>query len=160
MAPMKQDLIVFDLDDTLSIVGDRANILDQEFPTAGEKWDAFFGACDQDAPNEPIIAILRDMAMESKYRIEIWTGRTDKYRVKTEAWLLEHVTFPPAYNGPPLNIPLRMRASDDFRHDLEVKGEWVEKYGKPWLVFDDRNSMVKHWRSLGIVCCQVKENDF
>ena len=155
MVPVKLDLVVFDLDDTLSIVGDRAKILDQDFPTEGEKWDTFFEACDQDAPNDPIIRVLIDMAFRSHVQVEIWTGRLESVRDKTERWLLEHV-FVEAH----LNIPLRMRGAGDFRHDVEVKANWVREYGKPWLVFDGRNSVVEWWRSQGIVCCQVKESDF
>ena len=43
---IKQDknlpLVVFDLDDTLAMIGERANILKQDFPTEAEKWDTFF----------------------------------------------------------------------------------------------------------------------
>ena len=58
------------------------------------------------------------------------------------------------------NIPLIMRQDDDFRHDTIVKGEWLEKRGKPALAFEDRNSMVTFYRDKGIRCLQVADGDF
>lgn len=149
-------LVVFDLDDTLSIVGDRADILKQDFPSEEEKWDTFFEACHQDKPNCPALLLLRMIAMSGDARVEIWTGRDELVRGKTEDWLSWHAPIDlKAYL-----IPVRMRERGDHRHDLEIKSEWTGKYGKPFIVFDDRNSMVQYWREQGILCCQVKESDF
>ena len=88
------------------------------------------------------------------HRIEIWTGRSEKVRKKTEDWL---ITFLPGY----INCKaLRMRGADDFRPDTEVKGDWIAQHGKPDLVFDDRNKVVEWWRCQGITCCQVKASDY
>ena len=150
-------LVVFDLDDTLSIIGERADILKQDFPTESEKWDTFFDSCDQDEPNRAVMATLDAFltAQPRIVRVEIWTARVESVRAKTEAWLAKHMVW-----YPDIPIPLRMRAIDDYRHDTEIKGEWIEQYGKPWFVFDDRNSVVKWWRGQGVVCMQVKDSDF
>lgn len=159
---MKQDknlpLVVFDLDDTLAMIGERANILKQDFPTEAEKWDTFFDACDQDEPNRAVMATLDAFltSIPRIVRVEIWTARIETVRVKTEAWLEDNMVWYP----PDIPIPLRMRAEGDFRNDTEIKGEWIQQYGKPWFVFDDRNKVVEWWREQGITCFQVKDSDF
>lgn len=147
--------IVFDLDDTLSDTSHRQHILNQEgFASESEKWNAFFDACDKDAPNKALIDLMQTLAI-SHHRIEIWTGRSDRVRTKTEAWLAKHVRTNIRYR--PI---IRMRKEGDYRHDTEVKADWIAEHGKPDLVFDDRNTVVKWWREQGVVCCQVKESDF
>lgn len=59
---------------------------------------------------------------------------------------------------------LFMRQEKDFRPDEVIKKELYETYIKPnynvVAVFDDRNKVVKMWRELGLMCCQVNEGDF
>lgn len=148
--------IVFDLDDTLADTSHRQHILDQNHETESDKWNTFFDACDKDSPVLALIEFIDELAYrlcKTDHRVEIWTGRSDSVRDKTEAWLQKHLE---CHNF----IPLRMRADGDFREDTEVKGDWIEQYGKPDLVFDDRNKVVKWWREQGVTCCQVKESDF
>lgn len=159
-------LVVFDLDDTLANAEHRAHILEQEFETEGEKWDTFFDACDRDAPVFPIIAIYNSLVASGHYRVEIWTGRSEKVRQKTEDWLSKFLFdwFPRTadfYEIQGYKPVLRMRPADDFRKDTEVKGEFLEQAGQtPFMAFDDRNVMVKWWRDQGVTCLQVKESDF
>ena len=150
-------LVVFDLDDTLSMIGDRADILKQDFGYESEKWDTFFDACDQDQPNRAVMATLDAFltCQPRLVRVEIWTARIETVRAKTEAWLAKHMVW-----YPDVPIPLRMRADGDYRHDTEIKGDWIRDYGKPWFVFDDRNKVVQWWREQGVICMQVKDSDF
>ena len=90
------------------------------------------------------------MVAISHHRVEIWTGRSDRVREKTETWLAKHTKTFNRYKP-----ELRMRKDGDFRPDTEVKAEWIKEYGKPDLVFDDRNKVVNWWREQGIVCCQI-----
>lgn len=125
--------IVFDLDDTIACTKHRQPILENADRSDPEVWRAFFDACDKDAPKTEIIRVLNSLAsFRADNRVEIWTGRSEQVREKTEAWLKKHVKYAEY-------IPLRMRAEGDTRPDTKVKGEWVQKYGKPDLVFDDRN---------------------
>lgn len=59
---------------------------------------------------------------------------------------------------------LFMRQEKDFRPDEVIKKELYETYIKPnynvVAVFDDRNKVVKMWRELGLMCCQVNEGNF
>ena len=150
-------LAVFDLDDTLAHTAHRAHILEQEFPSESEKWDTFFDACDKDSPNYHMLLLLHACIRSEMYRVEIWTGRSERVRSKTEAWLKRYMV-----DYPEESITLRMRAEGDIRrHDTEVKQDWLAIEGDlPAVAFDDRNSVVAWWREQGVLCCQVKDNDF
>ena len=152
------NFVVFDLDDTLACTEHRQHILEQDFLDESEKWNKFFEACVKDQPIRPIINVFNALASaqwDHQNRIEIWTGRSDRVREQTEMWLTFYVKEFSKHH-----VALRMREEGDFRPDTEIKAEWIEQYGKPDIVFDDRNKMVNWWREQGIVCCQVKESDF
>ena len=57
-----------------------------------------------------------------------------------------------------------MRQDGDHRPDHVIKVELLAivraEIGDPIMVFDDRNSVVKMWRELGVPCAQVVEGDF
>ena len=57
-----------------------------------------------------------------------------------------------------------MRATGDFRPDSVVKEEIYNNHIKDNYyvagVFDDRDSVVKLWRDLGLTCFQVYYGDF
>lgn len=59
---------------------------------------------------------------------------------------------------------LYMRNKGDYRPDEVIKKEIYETFIKPnynvVTVFDDRDKVVKMWRELGLMCCQVNEGDF
>ena len=59
---------------------------------------------------------------------------------------------------------LLMRKPKDFRPDNEIKLEIYENQIKPIYnvvsVFEDRDKVVKMWRDLGILCCQVYYGNF
>ena len=59
---------------------------------------------------------------------------------------------------------LFMRADGDYRADSIVKEEIyhdkIEPVYNVLLVLDDRDSVVKMWRSLGLTCLQVAEGNF
>lgn len=140
--------VVFDLDGTLANTDHRACFLDG---TNGKKdWRGFYAACDQDDRHEHIIEVLRALERDG-HRVEIWSGRSDEVRDKTEMWMrgcgLEHV-------------PLRMRAEGDFTADDVLKASWLDEYGLPNLIFDDRDKVVAMWRARGIPCCQVAPGNF
>jgi hypothetical protein len=59
---------------------------------------------------------------------------------------------------------LYLRDDDDFRPDDITKKEIFDKVVsdgfKPQLAFDDRENVVKMWRSIGLPCFQVREGKF
>lgn len=92
---------------------------------------------------------------EIEYDIILVSGRKDTCKRLTVKWL--HRNFIPF-------SVLHMRKADDNRSDVEVKGEIYETLIKPHynvrLVLDDRDSVVKMWRSKGLKCYQVAEGNF
>ena len=151
--------IVFDLDDTLADTTHRQRILgDESYPSKAKMWDAFFSECYKDEPIKPMLDLLSTLAItRHRHRVEIWTGRSDRVKDITIEWL---ITYTPLNHNTIHLIPIRMRPDGDFREDTEIKGDWIKEYGKPDIVFEDRNKMAKWWRAQGVTCCQVKENDF
>ena len=139
--------VVFDMDGTLSDPSHRVHFLTQE----KKDWDSFYEACDGYAPKDEILNTMASM-ISSGNTVEIWTGRRESTRQKTQYWLLRY--------GIRGGYDLRMRKDGDHRHDTISKGEWLEEFGRPDLVFEDRNSMVEFYRSKGITCAQVALGDF
>jgi predicted kinase len=109
----------------------------------------------EDLPNAPVIAAVR--AMHAAGHVVVFcSGRSDDCRDATAAWLAEHVDVP--YAG------LFMRVLGDQRRDSVVKAEIFEKEIRSRFhvvgVFDDRQQVVRMWRSLGLTVFQVAEGDF
>lgn len=83
------------------------------------------------------------------------SGRDEVCRKETEDWLKEnkiHHDF------------LYMRVKNDNRKDSIIKEEIYMTHIKGnynvIFVLDDRDQVVKLWRSLGLVCLQVAEGNF
>ena len=153
-------MVVFDLDGTLRDATLRVNkylIGDPATPeTKREKidWDGFFLACDTDTPIPHAISVLRALH-DAGHTIWIWTGCSEIAREQSEEQLM-------MWGIPPeiLANRLIMRKIDDRRNDDEVKPEWIKLYGKPDLVFEDRNRVVDAWRAMGVPCYHVAPGDF
>ena len=140
---------VFDLDGTLALVEHRRPLLDQEEPD----WHSFHQASLFDAPNEPVVRVLRALHAAG-YEIWISSARSDAVMRQTRGWLRKY------------EIPfhtLLMRSAKDQRADHLLKQEWALQYefkDRVHAVFDDRASVVAMWRELGIPCFQVAEGAF
>lgn len=84
------------------------------------------------------------------------SGRSEEFRPQTEDWLLRHLSGRPS--------ELHMRAADDLRPDSIVKLELFVQQVAPrynvQVAFDDRNSVVRMWRRLGLPCFHVAEGAF
>ncbi|TYQ26884.1 AAA family ATPase [Pseudanabaena sp. UWO311] len=135
--PDLPDAIICDLDGTLALIGDRS-------PYDG-------ASCEKDLVNEPVRSILQT----SGKAIVFVSGREDKSKPQTLAWLEKHgICFD----------ALHMRKSGDMRKDSIVKREIydefiLDKYNVSF-VLDDRDQVVKVWRDLGLTCLQVDYGDF
>ncbi len=144
-----KDIILFDLDGTLALIEHRRHHVEGK----KKRWRDFFAACTDDAPNEPLIALLR--TLHAHYAIWIVSGRSDEVRAQTEAWL-ERYRVP--------HHRLIMRKEGDYTADNILKIGWVDGGRIPreriLCVFDDRDKVVKMWRQAGIPCYQVAEGDF
>ncbi len=140
--------VVFDLDGTMADIDHRL------FTIEGVKqdWDSFYALCHEDEPIHEIIQVCQAMHAAGHW-IEVWSGRMERCRVKTIAWL-------EAYGVP--YCTLQLRPDGDERPDTELKEEWLlaERHGPPALVFDDRRRLAEMWRRNGVRCCHVAEGDY
>src|SRR4051812_18603538 len=94
---------IFDIDGTLADTTHRLHHIKAKPPN----WDAFFEACSRDPLIEPIRELAQTVAAQS-YKIILVSGRSDKVRSQTEAWLAANDV---PYQG------LHMRAEGDYRPD-------------------------------------------
>jgi len=115
-----------------------------------------------DLPNEPVIDVVR-MAYEAGVEVVFMSGRTSGCRADTEAWLAEHL---PGWRipGRPMWSGLFMRAAGDTRPDNVVKLELFDRHVRDnyriAYVLDDRDQVVRAWRSIGLPTFQVAEGKF
>lgn len=145
-------VIVSDIDGTLANNDHRRHFMEQK----PKDWDAFYGAMDADSLHAHVADTIAALIHDRPSRLTILcTGRPEEWRPLTLGWLRRHCV--PCHR-------LYMRATGDYRSDVIVKREMLEKIRadgyEPYVVFDDRNSVVAMWRSEGIPCFQVADGDF
>lgn len=104
-------------------------------------------ACDDDAPIWPTIYALRAHLRQGD-EVEIWTGRTEAVRRKTELWLGAHEV-------PALSLR-RMRAPEHGgANNVELKRGWLRER-RPDLAYEDRPEVAEMFRAHGVVCMLVR----
>lgn len=82
-------------------------------------------------------------------------GRDDQCYKDTEEWLYEHVKVPIEL------LAMRDRDGiDDTVIKLEIFNKFIRDNYNVKYSLDDRNRVVRMWRSLGLLCMQVEEGDF
>lgn len=133
--------VMFDVDGTLALRVSREPF----------EW----GKVSQDSPNQPVIEVMRALRLQG-FQIIYISGRPEKTRTDTEAWLLKHCG---------VDGKLFMRSNVDNRKDSVVKREIFETVIAPnyevLLVFDDRGQVVQMWRhEVGLTCFQVADGNF
>lgn len=180
-------MIIFDLDGTLACPEHRRHFVDPVkagciqwintetgktrygssyidgiFQEWKPNWEAFYEACDQDAPIKPVIEILNGVFQNTinfwKY-VQIWSGRCESVREKTLDWLEKNILF----DGLGSKITLKMRPIGDNTPDDELKMRWLDEAiseGKHIdFVFDDRPKMIRAWRERGIFVFNCAQGD-
>ncbi|GAA1563311.1 NIF family HAD-type phosphatase [Actinomadura kijaniata] len=144
-APAGRGLFLVDIDGTVALRGTG--------PGARTPYD--WARVGEDAPNPPVIAVVRALAAAG-HRVIYLSGRSDACRDATRAWIAEHVGVP--------GEALLMRADGDRRRDTVVKRELYERriapVGPVTAVLEDRASVVAMWRRLGLTVLQVAEGNF
>lgn len=155
-------IYIFDLDGTLADIEHRLHHIQ------GQKkdWRAFFAACVDDKPIEPVIRTFKALR-KGGAEIWIWSGRSDEVMNETADWLRRHGLFSNLPVWIPRRAPesLRMRKAGDHRNDDVLKYEWLSEIEPPEYarlagVFEDRTRVVEMWRRAGIPCFQVAQGDF
>lgn len=147
-------VVIVDIDGTISKVGERLKYLNQE----PKDWDSFYNDCFEDEPIIEMVDLVYDLYLQ-RYQLVFCTGRRESCREKTINWFNKY--FEPEIAK---HSKLLMRSNKDHRHDSEIKPELLKNVGVELdsiaFVLEDRNSMVKKWRELGLICLQVAEGDF
>ncbi|MCC5871720.1 MAG: hypothetical protein JJU22_04930 [Gammaproteobacteria bacterium] len=151
MSGSRPPLAIFDLDGTLADIEHRLHFI----ASKPKRWDRFFRACVDDAPNTPVIELAQTLH-GSGWEIWIWSGRSDAVRIQTKAWLATHVG---------IEAPLRMRRDGDHQADVTLKESWLlalkpADRARLRFIVDDRASVVAMWRSHGLTCLQCAEGEF
>ncbi|MCR9203770.1 MAG: hypothetical protein NXH75_04270 [Halobacteriovoraceae bacterium] len=142
--------IIVDIDGTLANVDHRLKFIHN----SPKDWEAFHGSCEKDTPNDWCLDIIKALKVQGT-SIVLLTGRGEEYREQTLSWLKNH------------NIPfddLFMRGENDRRSDDLIKKEIYENKITPHyeisFVLEDRLSVVKMWREVGVTCLQCAWGDF
>lgn len=135
-----KNIVVVDIDGTVADINHRLHHV-QKTP---KDWKGFFGALSEDTPRKDIYSRATDEAVANNAELIFVSARPENYREETEAWLRKHGMDYTA---------LLMRRNKDTRPDTEVKQGIYNRYLKQYnivRVFDDRPSVIRMWRKLGL----------
>ena len=141
----KTPCIICDLDGTIALGYDRGVFE--------------YDKCESDKPDFRVIQMLENLWESKMYnKIIFLSGRDETGREAAEKWLSVHVEIPREH------WELKLRKKHDYRSDDVLKREIYEKQIEPYydvkLVLEDRDKVVKMWRDLGLLCCQVYYGKF
>lgn len=143
-------IIVMDIDNTIANIEHRRKFV----ATKPKNWAAFNAAMHRDTPYEDIVW-LNKVFWERGCIVLLASGRGEESREVTEQQMKQ---FGIQYQK------LYMRPPKDSRSDSIIKKEILDQiraeFGEPYMVFDDRNSVVATWRENGVRCLQVADGNF
>lgn len=146
-----KECYVFDVDGTLANLSHRLHHI-QKLP---KDWDSFFAEVHNDKPITHILKLCAILGLSTP--IIISTGRPERCRESTVAWLIKHNVGYVIHN-------MYMRKDGDHRPDYQIKYgilTQMELDGwNPIMAFDDRDQVVQMWRRNNIPCAQVAPGDF
>lgn len=195
-------MIVFDIDGVLANVEHRKHFIDPEKDEAavfeydevdrhgcpvkeggtwhnsdGSLWipdyKSYDAACDKDEPIQVLHTILYDIMGSNRCAdIEIWTGRCESLRAKTEKWLDYHcgAFFNGSIDGRMYLKKLRMRPIGNSDPTCDLKNRWLnelmwtETLGIGYIkhpiemVFDADPNSIHMWKRHGIFVFDCRQN--
>lgn len=107
----------------------------------------------KDKPHEDVIHLLQ--LLSEHHELIAVSGRDEVCRDETYGWLIRHgIDFEALY----------MRPKGSQVKDSAIKHDLYHKYIAPYYnvvgVFDDRDQVVRTWRSMGLRCYQVAPGNF
>jgi len=144
---MKTKAIIIDMDDTL------ANCTHRRHHAQDGDFKAFYAEMGKDDVNHWCRRIIDKF--HDTHSILIVSGRPQEYESITQSWLLHNMV---SYDK------IFMRKTGDNRDDTIVKKEiFMENIQEDFdieFVIDDRDKVVKMWRSIGLTCLQCDYGDF
>jgi predicted kinase len=138
----KKGIVICDLDGTLCNIEHRLHFV----KTDPKDWKSFFAGIPNDTVNEEVLDTVMDYEGKG-YEIFLVSARPDDHREATEAWLER------TFQGYKPYKALLMRRKGDRRPDTETKEEMFKTYFAAYpvnLVIDDRPSVIRMWRKLGL----------
>jgi hypothetical protein len=146
---------IVDIDGTLANIDHRLHFIEGDL----KDWDAFFEACPDDAPIDNVIDVIKALGFlgyhNDNVHLVYLTGRPEKVRQQTLAWLLR--------NGLPKGV-LMMGTDGDHRPDTIAKAELLMGLRQAGHniagVFEDRPSVCRVWRGLGLTVFQMNDKEF
>ena len=150
-----KNTIIFDLDGTLALIDKRREVSTK--PNGKLDWGKFFNSTNikLDEPNLPVIKTAQLFA-EQGFNIVIFSGRSNKTEHTTRSWLSNN-------RIPFQKLVMRDSETDHFTPDWVLKKDMLDEHvdiNDVFLVVDDRDRVVKLWRSLGLTTFQVADGDF
>ena len=144
-----QDLVIFDLEGTLSRV-DHVRQFAQPEP---DDWEAYLTAIMREDVDPVLSAVFYDHFTASR---DLWiaTGRSERAREQTEDWLYLKGLY---YNK------LLMRAPGDTRYTAEIKLRWLHDGTIPkervLCVYENDPEVVRMYQTEGITCFHLLRGD-
>ena len=114
-----------------------------------EGWQAYHEAASRDAPNEPMVDLVRAMSLRGCY-VACITARPQSWYSATSKWMLRHGL---------LIDTIYMRADDDFRPDAAFRStavkEILDKAKNVLFAIDDAEKACDVYRAAGIPTLQL-----
>ena len=105
---------------------------------------------------EAVCEVVRSMSLNG-YTVLVVSGRSDEAEIHTADWLSAHV-------GSSFWDELFLRKAGDNRPDSIVKAEIFDTYIRDnydvIAVIDDRDSVCRMWRAMGLICFQAAPGAF
>lgn len=152
------DAFIFDIDGTIADCSHRLHfiikpkdVVLRPYEVWSGDYDSFYSACSEDTPIDNVIRVLKAIK-DSGVQVLYVTGRPEKCREKTLAWLNKYV-------GQTDGDCLYMRTDGDHREDFDVKREIYESKIRDNYrvagVFEDRLSVILVWQRLGLTVFRV-----
>ena len=150
-----KNTIIFDLDGTLALIDKRREVSTK--PNGKLDWGKFFNSTNikLDEPNPPVVKMAQ-MFHNDGFNIVIFSGRSNKTERATRSWLFTN-------RIPFQKLVMRDSETNHFTPDWVLKKDMLDEHldiNDVFLVVDDRDRVVKVWRSLGLTTFQVADGDF
>jgi len=143
-----QPIVIVDIDGTLADGTHREHFI-RKTP---KDWKNYLGGTSEDVPILHVFRWVQELSKD--HTIVIATGRMEERRQPTLEWF-ERVWAEGAPRFPVFKY--YFRPQNDYRPDYEVKPEFLKDMPtQPVLILEDRPSVIRMWRGLGLNVIPVK----
>jgi uncharacterized HAD superfamily protein len=154
MNSTKTKIILMDIDGTLANGEHRTHLYGKR---ESYTWKAYVEASIHDTPHTEIQWLNHIMSEQNTYIIML-TARSESGREVTEKWLkLHNIIYDELILKPEIDA-INLVSDHNFKE--RILDELIAKDMKPFMVFEDRTSVVNMFRSRGIPVLQVRPGDF